>query len=114
MEFSPVKSLASSTALATLLLSCPSYADPTVMIGLALNFGGGEKPALGLTGKVLSSNKEDEVVGAAGATYFFDGYWGLDAGIGYTFDDSAVTLTYDFLNKRPQISAGWADIESVC
>ncbi|MGL6209389.1 MAG: hypothetical protein ACRC14_06120 [Paracoccaceae bacterium] len=85
-----------------------------MMIGLSLNFGGGEKPALGLTGKVLSDDEEDKVVGAAGATYFFDGYWGIDAGLGYTFDDSAVTLTYDFLNKRPQLSAGWADINSVC
>jgi hypothetical protein len=109
-----MKSLASSTALLTLFLSCPAFADPTVMVGISLNFGGGEKPAWGVTGKILSSDRPDEVVGAAGTTYFFDGYWGLDAGIGYTFDDGAVTLTYDFLNSRPQISAGWADIESVC
>ncbi len=109
-----MKSLASTTALAMLLMACPTYADPTVMVGISMNFGGGEKPALGLTGKVLSSDRADEVVGVAGATYFFDGYWGLDAGVGYTFDDGAVTLTYDFLNKRPQLSAGWADISSVC
>lgn len=109
-----MKSLVGSTALVTVLLSCPTYADPTVMLGVSINFGGGEKPAMGLTAKVLSSDRPDEVVGAAGATYFFDGYWGLDAGVGYTFDNSAVTLTYDFLNSRPQFSAGWADIESVC
>lgn len=109
-----MKALSGSTAILTLLLSCPAYADPTFMVGLSLNFGGGQEPALGVTGKVLSSDQPDEVVGAAGATYFFDGYWGLDAGLGYTFDNSAITLTYDFLNERPQISAGWADIDSVC
>lgn len=109
-----MKSLAGSTALVTILLTSPVLADPAVMVGLSVNFGGGEKPAMGLTGKILSSDQPEEVVGAAGATYFFDGYWGLDAGIGYTFDNSAVTLTYDFLNSRPQLSVGWADIESVC
>jgi hypothetical protein len=109
-----MKKLAGSTALLTLLLSSPTFADPTVMLGLSVNFGGGEKPALGLTGKVLSSDQPEEVVGAVGATYFFDGYWGLDAGVGYTFDQSAITLTYDFMNSRPQFSAGWADIKSVC
>ena len=109
-----MKTLASSTAIATLLLSCPAYADTTMMIGLSMNFGGGDKPALGLTGKVLSSDVKHQVVGAAGATWFFDGYLGLDAGIGYTLNNGAITLTYDFLNERPQLSAGWADISSVC
>lgn len=109
-----MKSLAGSTALLTLFLSCPVFADPAFMAGLSINFGGGQQPALGITGKILSSDQPDEVVGAAGATWFFDGYWGLDAGVGYTFDNSAVTLTYDFLNERPQFSVGWADIDSVC
>ena len=109
-----MKSLAGSTALMTLFLSCPSFADPTAMVGISVNFGGGEKPAWGITGKILSNDQPDEVVGAAGATWFFEGYWGLDAGIGYTFDEGAATLTYDFLNERPQFSVGWADIDSVC
>ena len=109
-----MKSLASSTALATLLLSCPTYADTTTMLGLSMNFGGGEEPALGLTVKVLSSDARHELVGAAGATWFFDGYLGLDAGIGYTLNRGAITLTYDFMNKRPQLSSGWAEINTVC
>lgn len=109
-----MKLLVSSTAMALVISACPTYADPTVMVGFSMNFGGGEKPALGLTAKILSSDRVNETVGAAGVTYFFDGYWGLDAGIGYTFDGSAITLTYDFLNERPQLSAGWADINSVC
>ena len=106
--------LRTSSALLTLLLACPSYAEPAIMLGISMNFGGGDAPVLGVTGKVLSSNRPDELVGAVGATYFFDNNWGLDAGIGYTFDHSAVTLTYDFMNKRPQLSAGWAHTKRVC
>jgi len=96
------------------LLSCPAYADATLMFGVSINFGGGEKPAWGLTGKLLSSDRPDEIVGVAGATWFFDGYLGLDAGLGYTLNNAAVTLTFDFLNQRPQFSAGWAKIDTVC
>jgi hypothetical protein len=101
---------ACATALALILLKVPAYADPTVMLGLSLNFGGGESK-LGATAKLLSNDAPNEFVGAAGITYFFDdGSVGLDAGLGYTFDNSAVTFTYDFLNESPQLSAGWADI----
>lgn len=103
----------STTALVTTLLAAPAVADPTYMLGLALNFGGGETQ-LGVTAKILSDNRPEEVVAAAGVTYFFDGTFGADVGVGYTFDDGAVTLGYDFLNRSPQIAAGWADIASVC
>lgn len=107
-----VKALLSNTALVTALLGSPVLADPTVMVGLALNFGGGKDPAVGVTAKVLSADRADEVVGAAGLSYFFQdgGYLGADIGLGYTFDNGAVTLGYDFLNRRPQLSAGWAEI----
>lgn len=83
------------------------------MLGLSLNFGGGETK-LGATVKILSDNRPDKVVGAAGVTYFFDdGDIGLDAGIGYTFKGGAATLTYDFLNQSPQLSAGLANIKEI-
>ncbi|SNY53984.1 hypothetical protein SAMN06297129_2694 [Pseudooceanicola antarcticus] len=109
-----MKKLASSTALATILLSGAAHADPAVMLGLALNFGGAADTKLGLTTKLLSDNRPDQLVGAIGGTYFFDGTWGLDVGIGYTFDEAAVTLSYDFINNAPQVAAGWANIETVC
>ncbi|WP_010139603.1 hypothetical protein [Oceanicola sp. S124] len=109
-----MKKLAGTTALATILLSGSATADPAVMLGLALNFGGGSQPQLGLTTKILSSNRPNETVAAAGVSYFFDGSWGLDLGVGYTFDEAAITLSYDFINQSPQFSAGWANIESVC
>ena len=107
-----MKNLLSSTAVISLFMGSAAMAEPTFMLGLAINFGGGSAPAVGITGKVLSSDVRDRVVGAAGLSYFFDngGYFGADVGLGYTFNNSAVTLGYDFLNKRPQVSAGWADI----
>lgn len=113
MKFSK-KSLACATGLAFIISNVPAYADPTVMFGLALNFGAsGTK--IGATAKVLSSNEPNEVVAAAGVSYFFDdGSIGTDAGLGYTFDGGAVTLTYDFSHGSPQISGGVANIESVC
>lgn len=107
-----MKSLLSTTAIISLLTGSAALADPSVMLGIALNFGGGSQPSVGVTGKVLSSDRADEVVGSAGVSYFFDqgGYWGADLGIGYTFNDSAATLGYDFVNRRPQVSVGWADI----
>lgn len=104
-------SFSAATALAIIFLQVPAYAEPSVMLGLAINFGGGES-RLGATAKVLTDNEPDKVVGAGGVTYFFDDKsFGFDAGLGYTFDGGAVTLTYDFTNQSPQISAGLADIK---
>jgi len=113
MKFSK-KSLACATGLALLLSTVPSYADPTIMFGLALNFGrSGLEP--GVTAKVLSSNAPDEIVGVAGVTYYFgDGSIGADAGVGYTFEGGAVTLSYDFTHGAVQTAIGSANIESVC
>lgn len=119
--FYRIKSVSTATALLLIFTQVPAYAEPSLMLGLALNFGGGES-RLGATAKVLSDNAPDKIVGAAGVTYFFDDKsFGLDAGLGYTFDGGAVTLTYDFTNQSPQISAGLADIrprprpiETVC
>ena len=108
-----MKNLKASTALLTVFLASQATADPTLMFGLSFNFGGGAPASTGLTVKLLSDNKADSVVGAAGFSYFFDndGYFGFDAGLGYLFDGNvATTLTYDFLNQRPQVSLGYADV----
>ena len=108
-----MKKLKTTTALVSVMLSSQALADPTVMFGLSFNFGGGEPVSTGLTLKLLSDDKAETVVGAAGVSYFFDngGYFGLDAGAGYLFDaDIAATLTYDFINSRPQFGVGYADV----
>jgi hypothetical protein len=108
--------LLSTTAILSLFSGSMAYADPSVMLGLALNFGGGKSVSTGVTMKVLSSDEPHTFVGAAGVSYFFDngGYFGADLGVGRTFDSAAATISYDFLNQRPQISAGWARTHSVC
>lgn len=108
-----MRNLKASTALASALLASQAMADPTVMFGLSFNFGGNAPVSTGLTLKLLSDDDAELVVGAAGVSYFFDngGYFGLDAGVGYLFDgDVATTLTYDFINDRPQFSIGYADV----
>jgi hypothetical protein len=116
MAFKNIKT-AAATAVVLVLSQVPAYAESSVMLGLSLNFGGGESK-LGATAKILSDNRPKKVVGAAGVTYFFDdGSIGLDAGIGYTFKGGATTFTYDFLNQSPQLSIGLAnikEIKSVC
>jgi hypothetical protein len=105
--------MAAATAIILVLTQVPAFADPAVMLGLSLNFGGDESK-LGATAKILSDNRPEEVVGAAGVTYFFDdGSVGLDAGIGYTFKGGAATFTYDFLNQSPQLSIGLANIKEI-
>ncbi len=100
------KPLVMGTALFLLFSRVPAYAEPSLMLGFALNFGGGAT-RLGVTSKVLSDNESDQVVGVAGITYFFDDKSvAFDAGVGYTLDGSAITLTYDFSNGSPQLSAG--------
>lgn len=103
-----------STALALIMSCSQSLAEPSVMFGFALNFGGESKPQLGLTAKLLSSNQKNEPVGAIGTTFLFDGGWGIDAGFGYLFDNSAATLTYDLVQRSPQLAIGLATIKSVC
>jgi hypothetical protein len=105
--------------MSLILSQVPAYAEPTVMLGLSLNFGGGDTK-FGVTSKLLSDDEIDKTVGAVGLTYFFDDRSvGFDAGLGYTLDGGAVTLTYDFTNGSPQLSAGVANtkepvIHTVC
>lgn len=102
-----------TTALAGSLLASPVLADPSFMLGVSVNFGGSQSGQVGVTAKVLSDNVRDAFVGVAGVTYFpQSNAWGVDAGVGYNFDNSTVALSYDFLNQGLNLSAGWADLES--
>ena len=108
-----MKKFLSTTAIVGCMVATPALADPTVMLGLSINFGGAQSNQVGITGKVLTDNKQDTVIGAAGVTYFpGTGAWGVDAGLGYNFDDTTATLTYDFVNQGAQLAAGWADLEA--
>ncbi len=92
-------------------LSTQAQADVGVMIGVGYAFGG-SGPAI--TIKALSSDKEDEAVAAAGISYYplSQNKLGLDAGIGYNFNNAAAILSWDFLQGAAQLSGGWSDTDN--
>lgn len=92
--------VASAVALACM----GAQAGAGFMLGVSHNFGG----STGITFKVLSSDKKDRGVVAAGVSYFPGqaSPLGLDAGVGYTFKNAAITGGYDFLNRKPQMAIG--------
>ena len=106
-----MKSLPTALALAAAIstASFTAQADPAAFVGLSYSFGGN----VGLSLKVLSDDEEGKNVAALGGTYYFGAQnpWGLDLGVGRTFDNGAVTIGWDFLQENGQISAGWADTE---
>lgn len=87
-------------------LACTlAQAGAGVMVGVSYNFGG----TAGITFKVLSTDRVDRAAAVVGVTYFpsqTQSPWGLDAGLGYNAKRATVSLSYDFLNKAPQLSLG--------
>lgn len=84
----------------------PAIADPGVFLGVTYNFGG----SVGVSLKVLSTNKEDRGALAAGVSYYpATSNFGVDAGAAYLFKNSAVTLGWDFLNSNPQVGVGYVN-----
>ena len=81
------------------------------MVGVSHNFGG----ATGLTVKLLSTHRADKLAAAVGVSYF-PGLgaraWGVDTGLGYTFQNGAVTQGYDWLHGQVQLALGAADTRS--
>ena len=92
-------------------MSVTAHADVGVMVGIGYTFGGGG-PAITL--KALSSDSKDEAVVAAGASFYplSANKFGLDLGVGYHFDDAAVTLGWDFLQNGVQGGIGWANTQN--
>ena len=95
------------TVAAGLLASCTwAHADPGFMIGLSYNFGG----SLGVTAKILSTNKQEKAVAAVGVSYLFGeskSKFGVDLSGGYNFKhDVTATLGWDFMNSQVQTAVG--------
>lgn len=91
-------------------LCIQAQAGVGALFGLSYNFGKTISD-FGLTVKVLSDNEEDEFVAAAGVSYFpfaeQGNMFGADLSGGYIFENAAVTLGWDFLNRRPQLGVGY-------
>ena len=87
---------------------------PTFMIGIGVEFGDpSDKPDVGITGKILSSNLTNHLVVGGGVTYFpmSDQQFGLDLSAGFNFTGVAALGGYDFLRQKPQLSAGFVPTE---
>ena len=107
--------LVAGMATAQIAPSSPNSRDssPVAMVGIAYSFGGRVfDETFGVTFKVLSSDRQDRAVVAAGVTYF---PWapkqkfGLDISGGYNFDKVTALVGYDLLNKKPQASLGYTN-----
>jgi len=96
------------TVAAGLLASCTwSYAGAGLMLGVAYDFGG----SAGVTLKILSTNKQDKPLAAAGVSYFPGdtvNVWGFDVDAGYNYRYSAGTLGWDFLHSKVQAAVGYS------
>ena len=95
---------------ALLLSSQVASADPGVFVGVVYNFGSGS--GLGFSLKVLSTDRQDNVVVGVGAGFYpFSqaGKFGVDADIGYLTKNFAATVGWDFLQHGVQIGAGYVN-----
>jgi hypothetical protein len=91
--------VASTTALA-----CFNAHAAGFMFGISHNFGGDT----GVTFKILSSERRNRPVLAAGVSFFpGEGHRiGLDLGVGYNFRQTTVTLSRDLVMDRFQVAWG--------
>ena len=96
------------TVAAGVLASCTcAQAGPGLMLGICYNFGG----SAGVTLKILTTNKQDKAVLAAGVSYFpsdATNQLGLDVDAGYNYRRSAATLGWDFLHSDVQAAVGYS------
>ena len=107
-----IASIATASTAAQIQQTPSNDSNPVAMVGIAFNFGGKiSKESLGLTVKILSSDRQDRFVAAAGVTYFpwAPNKFGLDIGGGYNFDKVTALVGYDLLNKKPQASLGYTN-----
>lgn len=89
-----------------------AFADPGVFAGVVYNFG--STSSLGISLKVLSTNKEEHGAVAGGVSFYplaKTDRFGVDLGAGYLFQNGAVTLGWDFMQSRPQVGVGYANTE---
>lgn len=82
--------------------------NPSLFLGFVMNFGGAEGGTAtpGLTLKVLSTNKRKALAASAGVTYYFDGTFGCDLGLGYNTSGASMTLGYDICKPGVQFGLG--------
>lgn len=107
-----MKKLLMTTSAFALLGVAPAAADPTFVLGGTFGFGGGQPAQFGLSARVISNNRTDKGVLGAGVTFYpGDGQFGFDVFAGYTFDESVFGVGYDFAQRQPLVSLGYANMQ---
>ena len=94
-------------------LAAQAQAGAGGFFGLTYGFGT-SLGDFGITAKILSDDDANTAVVGAGVSYFplAEGQkFGVDLSAGYLFENSAVTLGWDFLQKKPQFGFGYVDTE---
>ncbi|WP_201352500.1 hypothetical protein [Hydrogenimonas urashimensis] len=101
------------TAVCLLSAATFCFAGPAGMFGVSYTWGGSiGNGEVGLSAKVISDNKEDKVIAAAGVSYY---PWapvnkfGADVSAGYLFDGVALTAGWDFIQSDWQVAAGYVN-----
>lgn len=85
--------------------------EPTFFAGLTWSLGSGagsagSLPAVGFTLKYLSTNEPGTLAASVGVSYFLDGSFGCDAGVGLNEGGASIGLSYDFCRLTPTFSFG--------
>lgn len=92
-----------------LAAALPAYAGPAAFVGLSYDFG----DSVGLSLKVVSTNREDRGALSAGVSYFpFSKKVGVDLGVGYVFRNGAATAGWDLLNGKAQVGIGYVNTKT--
>lgn len=93
-------------------LSCSAKADAGYFVGLSFLLDGSfSEKNIGLTGKMMNSDKHDEWKAAIGASVYpwSDNKFGIDLGAGYSDNNTAGFVSYDLLQVKPVVSLGWVN-----
>lgn len=91
-----------------------AHADGGVFVGLSVQLGGTlTSRDIGLTAKVVSSNREDRAVLGGGISVYPFGSGparvGFDVGAGYQGSNAGAMVGYDLLLGRPTLNAGFVN-----
>ena len=112
--------LTASTTAASAAVCNPEdktfFDQPSLMIGVVFNFGGGASAGqgLGITAKILSNDWQNYQAAALGVTFFpmkETKKVALDASLAYKWDGAAASIGWDLTNSKPQFGLGYVDTQ---
>ena len=91
------------------------FDQPTVMLGIAFNFGGAASAQnYGITANVLSNDFQDYQAASVGMTYFPNkesNNLRLDVGLASKAATAVGTFGWDYFGNQLQFSAGYVDAQ---